>query len=484
VGIFCSLNKNSDFEEEIIEILDDLEQDLKKANYDVTHSCREIFSIESFKTGLEKCGTIIIGAHGTISGETSIFNIFKTISPRIYKPNPHVWIATGEKWHPEKYIEDYDHKRLAVYGEENEIVAFSEKFIEDYFGNKTLPNTLFYTCSCNAMQFNLMGNVLEKKRKDEGVTIGYDNANTISPKTASLLFKTLLNGYTVKEAYDKILPPEYKTNTFIDKGTTITAHLVYYPKSGGNVTLAERDSGVIIMQSPTDGKSYTERVVPLKGICVGFDKDIEGVVSVEDLTAPLNFINDSTFSQDIEINRGENIIKIVCVGQAKNSPRTLVANKELRITGDFPELPLYTALQWNTDGTDVDLHLVGPNGVDCYFRNKSPSWGGVLDIDDVNGFGPEHITIPVLKQTGTYTLYAHYYDPKGKGSSHVWVQVKTPAGRKSFGPHILTAKGDTWQICNISFGSLTPPYNATINSTILRSGDGIRIFENLPAKKE
>jgi hypothetical protein len=497
VGIFCSLDENAGFfssEKKEIQRLKELEEDLRKANYDVTPYYGESFSIESFKTGLKEFGTIIIDAHGSLTGIGDDGKL-TTISPRLYRPDQHVWIVTGEKWSTEKYTEDYQHGRLSF--TENEKwtwkgkvkvegnVVFNEKLIEDYFKNKTLPNTLFYTFSCYAMHANLMGKVLEKKRKGEGVTIGYGDANTISPTTASILFEALLGGYTVKKAFDEILPPECKANTFkLDNGVTITANLVYYPESGGNVTLAEGDSGDIIMQSPPHDGSYAERVIPLIGICTGFDKNRKGTVSVGDLTAPLNFINDSTFSQDIEIKRGENIIKIVCMGNAKNRPVSLVANKELRITGYFPELPLYTALQWNTAGTDVDLHLVGPNGEDCYFYNKKPSWGGVLDIDDVNGFGPEHITIPVLKQTGTYTLYAHYYAANGMGSSQVWVQVETPAGRKNFGPHILTATGDTWQICDISFGSLTPPYNVTINSTSLRSGDGVRIFENLPAKKE
>jgi uncharacterized protein YfaP (DUF2135 family) len=320
------------------------------------------------------------------------------------------------------------------------------------------------------------------------ITIGYDDTNNIGHVTAWFLFEALLGGYTVEEAYDEILPLYCKENyaTKNPGRDPYTAYLDYYPKSGGNITLAnDKVSGNIIIQNPAYGGYYStpDRIVPLKGICVGFDKNITGTVSIGELTVPLRFINDSTFSQNIEIKKGDNIIKIVCSGKAKDRPATLVANKEVLVYGNFAQLPLYTSMQWNTDGTDVDLHLTGPNGVDCYYSNKKPSWGGMLDIDDTNGFGPEHITIPVLKQTGVYKLYVHYYDPKGRGSSQVWVEVETPTGRRNFGPHTLTTKGEKWQVCEITFPSLSPPYSGVINAASLRSGE-IEIIENLPAKKE
>ncbi|MDR1602442.1 MAG: hypothetical protein LBS42_08450 [Tannerella sp.] len=484
VGIFCGLDEGIAWEARVIKVLEALKRDLELSGYKVNLYYQDVFTMEAFKSGLKEFGTIIIGTHGDLTGgKDKEGNWISPIHPRISKPDQHVWFLTGEISEiAEKYIDDFQNERLK-HGNSGKIL-FNEKLIEDCFEKNTLPNTLFYTFSCHGMHGNLLGKVMEKQRKGKGVTIGYDDANNIGHATAWFLFEALLGGYTVQEAYDEILPLYCKENFTREKNRDpYTAYLDYYPKSGGNVSLAnDKVAGNIIIQNPVYGGVYSSpnRIVPLKGICVGFDKNITGTVSIDELTVPLRFINDSTFSQNIEIKKGDNTIKIVCSGKAKDRPVTLVVNKEIQLFGSFEEMPLYTSMQWNTDGTDVDLHLVGPNGVECYFQNKTPPWGGMLDIDDTNGFGPEHITIPVLRQTGVYKLYVHYYDPKGRGASQVWVGVETPTDKKNFGPHTLTAKGEKWQVCEITFLN---PYTGTINAASLRSAE-IEIIEDLPVKKE
>lgn len=93
-------------------------------------------------------------------------------------------------------------------------------------------------------------------------------------------------------------------------------------------------------------------------------------------------------------------------------------------------------LEWNTNFTDVDLHLVAPgssmwdNPGDCYFGNRSPDWGvqddptddPFLDKDDVDGYGPEEINLNVAAP-GNYQVYAHYYSDNSIGASTAAVQI-------------------------------------------------------------
>ncbi len=101
-----------------------------------------------------------------------------------------------------------------------------------------------------------------------------------------------------------------------------------------------------------------------------------------------------------------------------------------------PNEDIHVQLVWNTprdnnqgddDGTDVDLHLLHPLGqrwsqapLDCYFANKNPDWGPPgavanpsLDIDDVNGGGPENINLDEPENTAAlgapYRIGVHYY---------------------------------------------------------------------------
>ena len=89
-----------------------------------------------------------------------------------------------------------------------------------------------------------------------------------------------------------------------------------------------------------------------------------------------------------------------------------------------PPQDLHVQLIWDTDESDVDMHLLGPGGSyftpqDCYYANRNAAWGsaasednGTLDIDDTNGFGPENINV-ISPADGTYNLGVHYYCSDG-----------------------------------------------------------------------
>ncbi len=103
---------------------------------------------------------------------------------------------------------------------------------------------------------------------------------------------------------------------------------------------------------------------------------------------------------------------------------------------------LHFEVQWSTAYGDVDVHLlsaaVAPdNGwfttQDCYFRNTAPDWGTAgapgnptLDRDDVDGYGPENITITNAPTSGTYDVGVHYFCDRsaaGRGSTEATVRV-------------------------------------------------------------
>lgn len=65
-------------------------------------------------------------------------------------------------------------------------------------------------------------------------------------------------------------------------------------------------------------------------------------------------------------------------------------------------------INWNTNFTDVDLHVLEPTGEVCFYGNSETKIGGRLTIDVVEGYGPE---MYVLKNAvpGEYSIYIDYY---------------------------------------------------------------------------
>jgi len=103
--------------------------------------------------------------------------------------------------------------------------------------------------------------------------------------------------------------------------------------------------------------------------------------------------------------------------------------------------------QTDADGTDVDLWFLHPNAQSwsdisrrCYYGNSSPDWGVLgqvddnpsLDIDDVNGAGPENINLNNPENTqmlgSAYRVGAHYY------------RSFREAGLGDYGPSLVTMR--------------------------------------------
>jgi hypothetical protein len=65
-------------------------------------------------------------------------------------------------------------------------------------------------------------------------------------------------------------------------------------------------------------------------------------------------------------------------------------------------------ITWNTDGTDVDLHVTEPSGEECFYSHRNTASGGSLTQDVTQGYGPEMYVLPRAPQ-GKYLVRAHYY---------------------------------------------------------------------------
>ncbi|HAL18650.1 MAG TPA: hypothetical protein DCO86_03400 [Spirochaetaceae bacterium] len=74
---------------------------------------------------------------------------------------------------------------------------------------------------------------------------------------------------------------------------------------------------------------------------------------------------------------------------------------------DMP-LDLRISLSWDTDNTDIDLHVIDPNGDETYYGHKQSYQGGRNSDDNTSGFGPEDYSLKIAKK-GKYRVEVNFY---------------------------------------------------------------------------
>lgn len=73
-----------------------------------------------------------------------------------------------------------------------------------------------------------------------------------------------------------------------------------------------------------------------------------------------------------------------------------------------PQARLRIVLSWDTNGTDLDLHVVAPDGQHSWYGNRAVDNGGALDIDVTTGYGPEIYANPT-PPGGVYHVFVNYF---------------------------------------------------------------------------
>jgi hypothetical protein len=70
--------------------------------------------------------------------------------------------------------------------------------------------------------------------------------------------------------------------------------------------------------------------------------------------------------------------------------------------------PQFTLI-WDTQA-DIDLHVIEPGGSEIYWEMRHGQKGGELDVDDIDGFGPENVYwVQGQGPPGEYKWFVHYF---------------------------------------------------------------------------
>lgn len=135
--------------------------------------------------------------------------------------------------------------------------------------------------------------------------------------------------------------------------------------------------------------------------------------SGDEVEEPLNLVVNGV-SMPLKTNRGE-FERPYAFGAGSNSVeifapdgKSLARTQFYESYNEKPSPKLRVVLSWDSDGTDVDLHVITPDGKHGFYGNRVLENGGALDVDVTTGFGPEIFSMPAILP-GTYLVYVNYY---------------------------------------------------------------------------
>jgi len=87
-----------------------------------------------------------------------------------------------------------------------------------------------------------------------------------------------------------------------------------------------------------------------------------------------------------------------------------ISSRLSALTNEFvtenPEMMI--TISWNTDFTDIDLHVTEPSGEECFYSHPNTDSGGRLTKDVTQGYGPEMYVLKKVEK-GKYKITAHYF---------------------------------------------------------------------------
>ncbi len=153
----------------------------------------------------------------------------------------------------------------------------------------------------------------------------------------------------------------------------------------------------------------------IAGAPKGDNRPIQLVIN--GLAMPIRLDNGG-FERPYAFNPGSNTVEVrMDTGSTTLVKRTQFFESYSQLTSPV----IRVLLSWDKDQTDLDLHVVTPDGEHCFYGNRVLRNGGALDVDVTTGYGPEIFSSPA-PVPGTYLVYVNYYG-SGRQADVITAQV-------------------------------------------------------------
>ena len=148
------------------------------------------------------------------------------------------------------------------------------------------------------------------------------------------------------------------------------------------------------------GQSETAQI---RGRIAGAVKGKPATLVVNGVAMPMEVGENGNYARPYGFGSGSNSVEVRS-SDGRNRARTQFVDSYQGKT----QARLRVVLSWDSAGTDLDLHVVTPDGGHAWYGNRVLKDGGALDVDVTTGYGPE-IFSSAAPVKGNYHVYVNYY---------------------------------------------------------------------------
>lgn len=297
--------------------------------------------------------------------------------------------------------------------------------------------------------YTLNGSVVEAGTGNpiSGAEVAIDSKAVASDSAGNFVVKLGAGTYTLKVNAPGYAP--YEASIHINGDTTTQAELT----TTGPVVHVEA------LQDITDGQVLEDAKVTIAGnindiLSVRGDvASLNTAITITQLQAIVNGVTyeieveeDGSFEQEVPLDPGSNTIQLRVFDADGNAGTSSI----LRVTVSLPRIDLRVILSWDTSHTDVDLHMFQRNASEgnvpasyddwrnldrhVWWPNKLPDDFGttpdsnpILDIDDMDGYGPETILLREAAP-GHYHIWVHFFSGPSNPPTNATVRIVVNGG--------------------------------------------------------
>jgi len=219
-------------------------------------------------------------------------------------------------------------------------------------------------------------------------------------KTRVLALLALLSGWSLQAAEITLQTPKGGWRGGVAEGDNSYLQEVHYPANAVNSAPEQGKESLIKgdikrapktqSNAPTSAASATTAPKPYTLIVNG-------------LAMPQRIEEDGSFSRPYAFAAGSNSVEL---RSADGKERKRVQFYDQKSGMQRPKLRIL--LSWDSDNTDLDLHVLTPGGEHLFYGNRVLENGSALDVDVTTGYGPEIFSAPA-PEPGVYLVYVNYF---------------------------------------------------------------------------